>query len=301
MPSVSCKLNIEFSPKPGENRGGWVCANSQSLRMACEELGYSAKPMSQGEYHLCEIDEEEGSDKLDAVRDVLIRAGLKEVKSTIIPKPNRRDSFAFRCIRKFSKRDLDQAEFLRLNVMGLSKIADFSQTTAEGYVLKANKRLKNNLVFGWLDIIIVPYVSEKGREQMERESFTGIHFKPAIFDEPEKAVKHLYELTSTQTMPPCLLPIKNDDGEIVAEDWKYGARIWDDGGYVLPILKYHREKVETMGAFDIAKTRELTGHNPRHYRYQYIVSQRFRQHLEAMKVRSVDFVPVELVDEEFKK
>lgn len=270
--------------------------DSETLRNQVEALGYRVEPMAEGKYHLCKITEDEASERIETLRDSMIREGFKEVKTAIIPKANRRSLFAFRRLRKFTKRDLDRAEYLRLNVKGLNRIADFARTSAERYVLRTSDRLKNNLDFGWLDIVIVPYVSEKGRKQLEVESFEGIRFVPAIFDEPENAAKQLYELTSTLTMPQCLLPIQNNDGDVVGDDDAEGARIWDDAGYVQPILKYRREEVEAMGVFDIAKTREQIGNLPQHYRHQYIVSQRFRKHLEAMKVRSVDFVPVELVD-----
>ncbi len=162
--------------------------------------------------------------------------------------------------------------------------------------MKANNRLKNGLDFEWVDVVIVPYVSEEGREQLKGGNFEGIHFDPAIFDQPEKAVKQLYQLTSTLTMPPSLLPIQNLDGDVVTEHGNEVARFWDDAGYVQPILKYCRDEVKAMGAFDIAMTREQIGYLPQHFSHQYIVSQRFRQHLEAMKVRATEFVPVELVD-----
>jgi hypothetical protein len=263
-------------------------------------MGYAFERHGTTEYAewYCQIIEKAGSPEWENVRNAILETGLRECEVTTIPRDERKTCFAFAFERKFSKRDIDGAKYLRLNVKGLQRIADWKETASDGYVLKTNKRLKNNLDFGWLDIVIVPYVSEKGREQLEAKSFSGIRFVPAIFDEPEKAAKQLYELTSTQTMPQCLLPIQNNNGDVVGNDDAEGARIWDDAGYVQPILKYRREEVEAMGAFDIAKTREKTGNLPQHYRHQYIVSQAFRQHLEAMKVRSVDFVPVELVDDE---
>lgn len=298
MASVDATLSISVGDADNLSIRGHLKTHNDGIKIQLERLGYQFETYGSkdNEYFLCKVAAKEGSSELNRVRSVLIDAGIRESARTVIPKKDREGQFAFKYIRNFNRNDLDQAEYLRLNVMGHQRIADWRETAAEGYVLKANKRLENNLDFGWLDIIIVPYVSENGRKRMEKEGFLGVRFEPAVFDEPKRASKQLFELTSVLTMPPCLLPIQNDDGDLVAEDWKLGARIWDDAGYVQPILKYRRKEVEAMGAFDIAKTRETTGNLPQHYRHQYIVSQRFRQHLEAMKVRSVDFVPVELVD-----
>lgn len=298
MASVDCELNIELTPDPGDNLCGWLKTDDQGLRPEISSLGYEWTPMGRGEYHMCKICEPEGSESIEKVRQLILQAGFSECHTTVIPKTLRRTHFAFRHMRKFTKKDLDLAEYLRLNVKGSQRIADRKEKTETGFVLKANGRLKNKLDFGWLDVIIIPYVSEKGRAELEGKNFEGIEFEPAIFDQPEKVAKQLYQLTSNLTMPPCLVPIKNSDGEVVKDESKEVALGWDDAGYVQPVLKYRREEVEAMGAFDIAKTREQTGNLPQHYRHQYIVSQRFRQQLEAMKVRSVDFVPVELVDDE---
>lgn len=301
MTKVNATLSVSVGDANNLSIRGFFNTQSKDIKAKLEEIGcqFQLCGSRDNKYFHCEVTGKEGSAELTKVRTVLVDAGLREATQTIIPKEDRATHFAFKYIRSFTKKDLDQAEYLRLNVKGLQRIADWKKTIDDGYVLKANKRLKNNLDFGWLDIVIAPYVSQIGREQLEGEDFKGIRFEPAIFDEPQKVTNQIYELTSNLVMPRCLLSIQNNDGDIVAEDWKDGARIWNDGGYVFPVLKYRREEVEAMGAFDIAKTREQTGNLPQHYHHQYIVSQRFRQHLEAMKVRSVEFVPVELIDDKY--
>lgn len=299
MATVTCELEIESSTSLNGNSTGRVITNSERLKKKIEDLGYTLVPMALGTYHLCTIVESEGSNKMEAVRDAVLSEGFNEVKTSIIPKADRRSCFAFKYWRKFTKQDIKQAEYLCLKIkVNKEIIADYAHTSPEGYVLKVSNRLRSKLDIGWLDIVLALYVSEMGREQLQGGNFTGIHFEPAIYDQPEKykEIKQLYQLTSTLTMPSCLLPILNKDGEIVDEHWKEGGtRAWNDGGYIQPILKYRREEVAAMGAFDIAKTRETTGFNPRLYRHQYIVSQRFREYLEELKVRTVEFVPVELV------
>jgi hypothetical protein len=293
---VQCRIRIEISAAPGESGSGWLKTNSQSLRRKIESLGYIFEPMGMGSYYLCTIVEDENSKKIELVREAILSEGYKEIRNAIIPKADRRSSFNFGHIREFSKSDLDQAEYLYLRVgLSAARIADWAYTSCDGYVLTVNRRLKSKSDFGWLDIITVPYVSENGKNQLECKDLVGLHCKPAIFDIPEKAPKQLYELSSTITMPPCLLPVQNGAGEVVAENWNEGERIWDEGGYLPPILKFRRVEVTCLGAFDIAKSRELIGSRSQHYRHQYIVSQRFREIVDAMKVRTVGFIPVELM------
>ncbi len=298
MNNVDATLSISIGDANNLSIRGFFKTHNDAIKTQLEKLGHEFElcGSKDNEYYSCKISGKEDSSQLNNVRSVLLDAGVKEATRTIIPKDDRKDHFAFKYIRNFTKRDLDRSEYLRMNVKGIQRIAVWKDTISKGFVLKSSPSLKNSLDFGWLDIVIVPYVSEKGREQFELERFEGIHFEPAIFDQPEKATKQLYQLTSTLTMPTCLLPRQDNDGEDVHEGLEVGARIWDDSGYVQPILKYLREEVETLGSFDIAKTWEQIGNLPQHYHHQYIVSQRFRHHLEARGARSVEFVPVALVD-----
>lgn len=295
---VQCRIKIKVSTSPGESGSGRLKTDRQTLKKKIESLGYRFDPvgMGSGSYYLCSIVEDENSEKIELVREAILSEGYKEVRTAIIPKADRRSSFNFGRLREYSKSDLDQSEYLCLGPSSsAARMADWANTTSEGYVLTVNQRLKNKSDFGWLDVIIVPYVSDSGKNQLECGDLLGLQCKPAIFDKPEKASKQLYELTSAITMPPCLLPIQNGNGEVVPENWNEGERIWDDGGYVPPILKFRREEANCLGPFDIARTRELIGSRSQHYRHQYIVSQRFRKTVEAMRVRTVDFLPVELI------
>ena len=297
MKAQSC-FRITYGEKNGRSIASNLRIESQSLKVAMEDSGYVFDTLGLGEnkYYSCLIEEPEGSEKLELLISLLKANGLQRCHHMILPRVLCKTHFVVRYIRRFTKKDLDTAEYLRINVKGSQCIADWQETTEEGYKLQRNTRLKNALDFGWLDHIAVPYVSDAGRRQLESESLSGVLFKSALFDEPEKVSKKLFELTSSVIMPSCLLSIQNSYGDIVDNHYKEGERIWNDKGYTQPILKYNRSEVETMGAFDIAKTKEFIGGGKSHYKHQYIISQKFRQSLEKMKVKGVEYVPVELVD-----
>lgn len=298
MPKIQASLSISVGDTSTLSIRGHLNTSKKCVQSELEKIGFSFElyGSKENEYYVCNITGDLESEKIRLVQSILLEAGIKESSQTVIPKDKRETHFAMNLVRSFTKKELDQAEYLRLNVKGLKRIADWKETTADGYVLKINNRLKNTLDFGWLDVVVVPYVSETGREKLEGIGFDGIHFKSAMFDGTDQTVKQLFELTSNLVMPECLLPIQNNDGDIVCVNYTESARIWDDAGRVQPILKYRREDIEAMGTFDIAKTLERVGNLPQHYKHHYIVSQRFRKYLEAMKVRSVEFVPVEVVD-----
>ena len=187
MKAQSC-FRITYGEKNGRSIASNLRIESQSLKVAMEDLGYVFDTLGLGEnkYYSCLIEEPEGSEKLEWLISLLKANGLQRCHHMILPRALCKTHFIVRYIRRFTKKDLDTAEYLRINVKGSQCIADWQETTEEGYKLQRNKRLKNALDFGWLDHIAVPYVSDAGRRQLESESLSGVLFKPALFDEPEK-------------------------------------------------------------------------------------------------------------------
>lgn len=295
MATVVYELNIEFTASPGENIFGWLMTSSSKLRSEIESFGYDLQPMRRGEYDLCKIREPEGSKRTEAVRAAVLSAGYIECDRTIIPRGQRRTHFAFKKVRTFSKEDIENAPLLLLGVKGLQRIADWKETTKAGYVLKAGSRLKNNLSFGWLDIVMVPYVSAEGKGELATAGLDAIDFEPAVFDLPEKAAKKLYRLTSNIKLPRSLTRVRNLSGETMPLEDRENGHYWDDGGYVPPVLKYRFEDIKALPRFDIALTCEQIGARLELYRQYCIVSQSLRKQLEKMKVRTVEFIPVDLV------
>lgn len=300
MAKIFWQLNIEFSTEAGENACGWLRSGSSTLREKVEALGYVAEPKAQGTYFLCKVSELESSQRLADLRKAIYEAGYRECEATFIPVQKRNDTFSFKKLRMLSTADINQARWLLLSGKGIQKIADWHATDESGYVFRANKRLKNSLGFGWADLVNVPLVSEEGMNALKDGELVGLEFEPVRYDNPSAASRQLYLLTSSVKLPGCLLPLKNREGKRVSAPDEPGGKYWDDGGYMPPFLKYQKDEIDAMPAFDLGLTHERIGGLKQYEHHQYIVSQRFREHLEAMKVRSVDFIPVELVDEDFE-
>ena len=293
--NLLAEIYISSEETRNPNIRGWVHNVPFELLKRISELGYALEPRGREEYYAVKVREAADSVKVQEIRKLLNSAGLVEyTKHTIFPKDLRISHYAFKFIRKFTKSEIDSAQYLRMNINGLGYIASHADTTADGYVLRVDKKQKNTLAIGWLSPIITPFASDTGRAELEKHHFKGLEFFPAIFDKPEKVTKPLWMLTSSITLPPCLLPVQNQRGEIVDPNTEEGERIWDDAGRVLPVLRYDRGQIQAIGEFDIAKTRELIGGMRRHYRHHYVVSQRFRKAIIDGKHRWIDFVPVEV-------
>ena len=181
-----------------------------------------------------------------------------------------------------------------MNIRGLGYIASFADTSEHGYVLRVDKKQKNSIAIGWLDVIITPYASDIGRAELEGCGLKGLEFRSALFNIPEKVTKPLWMVTSSITLPPCLLPIETRTFNNRHSGFQDEERGWDDKGCAQVVLRYDKDEIDSLGEFDVARTREQIGSMKKHYRNHYVVSQRFRRAILDGKHRWFDFVPVEL-------
>lgn len=99
-------------------------------------------------------------------------------------------------------------------------------------------------------------------------------------------------------MPTCLTELIKNNGLTCTEDqeWEeFEVRNFETR-YDAPLLKYSRRDMESIEPFDIALTKErVYGDYYSAYRL-VIVSQSFRQLMQKLKIKDLDYTPVELVD-----
>jgi hypothetical protein len=295
--TLTCEIRIDSEETKNPNLRGSTHNIPETTVHRIADLGFELQECGcQGKsWFSCHVQDDSESPRIQEVRDLLVGSGLTEyTEHSVIPEKLRHSHFAFRQIRKFAKSEIDSAQYLRMNISGLGYIASHADTTEDGYILRVDKKQKSSLKIGWLDVVITPFASDAGRGELEQCGFNGLEFVPAIFDKPEKVTKPLWMMTSSITLPHCLLPVQNHRGEIVDPTTEESGRMWDDAGRVQPILRYNRTEIEKVGEFDFAKTRELIGGMKKHYRHHYVVSQRFRKAILDGKHRWIDFVPVEI-------
>lgn len=292
-----CEINLDSEVTPNQNIRGWVHNLTVSALEEIAALGFDLEPRGTGvrSYTACKVAAAPESDQIQQIRAILSAIGLLEhTKHTIIPVDLRSTHYAFKYVRNFDKADLDQAEYLRLGVGGVGYIASRADTIGDDFVVRVDGKQKSKIGVGCLEPVLVPYASEDGRAELDAHAFRGLVFKPAVFDTPDKVKKPLFRMVSSVTLPPCLLPLQNRDGQR-PNDARECGQYWDDGGHVPPILKFSGDDLRNLGDFDFATTREVVGEFPKFYRPEYIVSQRFRQAIIAGKHRWIGFTPVEIL------
>ena len=288
---VHSTLVITFGEPPPScrNSRGFVRTNDRFLQAAIESLGFEFTEVGSigSRYLRTKIEVLEDSELYCLVCETLLKCGLKQCLSHVIPQSCDHTHYGFDLTRQITPGEIDASELLRLQIRDLSRIADWVETTEQGYVLAASSKLKSRAELGWANTIIVPFASEAGRDALVAGELQGLALVAAVFDRPEKAHRQLYQMTSNVCLPQSLTPVQNVSGEHGLE-----GGIWDDRGYTPQFLRYRRSEIEAVGPFDIAHTLERTGYLPQHQRHDLIVSQKFRGHLAKRKLQVFDYVPV---------
>ena len=165
-----------------------------------------------------------------------------------------------------------------------------------GWIAKADKRLqKKAMEIGHFDCFEGLLLGPRLHELLMQSGLAGLDFIPVQYDHPERATRQLWQFGHKVVLPGCLLPRQGVHGLDYLEGDQTGA-YWDEGGYEPQELRFHRREVEALGEFDVARTKEKIGINSGHYRAEVIVSQRFREVLEKAGIKTIDYVPVRLVD-----
>ncbi|MBL9152127.1 MAG: hypothetical protein JNK37_06570 [Verrucomicrobiales bacterium] len=198
--------------------------------------------------------------------------------------------FRVRRIREYDAKDLREAEFLTIVRWGeADPIFSYAGRQGERYIGKVAKA-KWKKRYGLTYCEKSPrFVNDELRAQLEAEELKGIVFHPVFFDRPEKAKGHFWELGSSITMPPCLLPvvtIPNTDPP--------SGHTYDDGGHFPKELRFHRAEVAALGNFDVAITREDIDLRPTAWWRELVISQRAYQVFRKLKLTTVAFAPVRL-------
>lgn len=213
----------------------------------------------------------------------------------------RKNWFFCQLERVFDRKDITQAPLLKL----LAKKEVAYQAPAhhpEAYVLRADAKLKNSKWhYGYVDVHEAPLCDDHLRHQLEAENLRGLRFDAVGYSPPEKAhYRTLWRMTSSIEMPRLRTPLVDCDGKPFVGplgNQQSGYGCYPGDGIASPaILRFSQEEVAATGPFDTAVTQERIGSWDATAYRAMIVSQRFREVFERLKIPGAEFIPVHLAE-----
>jgi hypothetical protein len=233
----------------------------------------------------------EGDPSLEKILSLLRTVGWKPYFGEDVPDELRATHFAVSRFRCYEKGDKDKCDYLRLSRWSLGEdLFDFD-SVRDGLYYGNVKGARWKARYGHAYNQHLPspcFVNGDLKQALEAENLKGMAFKPVLFDKPEKASGEFWQMTSTVTMPPCLLPV------LTIPSTPRPVMRYDDGGHSPQELVFEEAAVRKIEPFDVALTREYLYPEPGAWAYLFVVSQRFRQVARKLKLSTVDFVPVRL-------
>lgn len=302
MPDCRCQFRIGLNPH-GHNssqgpEGPFGCfVGSEILFNRCVALAEAPIYASKGERRM-DVDLPVDSPELLQIFELIRQECEFEPNQNKITAHELRGRFfeVYRT-RIFSKIEIEEAELLHIVNVGkiiarflLDSKADAHFKT-ERYIVKGYKPRKT-IKIGGVSPGHGTAVTSELKVDMEQAELVGLQLDPVV------GADDLWKLTSSITLPRSLLRLQDEIGEFVdAESWptKFSCKYFDDDGYEPCQLRYQRNEIEQLGAFDIAVTAERTMRNRVTATRKCVVSQKFRKLMETLKIKGIEYVPVRLV------
>ena len=262
-------------------------------RIATKPLGWDIKDQTNS----CLVKAAPGDPQLAEILVLLNEAGWKPFYGEFVPLDLVDSRFWARRIRRYEKKDFDEAEYLTIHRWGgwddVFQFDGIDNELFRGKVAgaKLNKR------YGTTGTPRSPsFVNDELKCDLESAGLVGLTFLPVLWDRPEKAKGHFWQLSSSITMPRCLLPILDIPNSVPFRDY-------DDGGHFPQELVFRRSQVEAIEPFDVALTapEEQIHRGPNSWPRTLVVSQRFRQVIKKLKLTTAELIPARLVADDWQR
>ncbi len=228
---------------------------------------------------------------LARILDLLTEAGWKPHFGEDLPQGLAHNHFWVRRFRHYERGDRDKCGYLHVHGWSKGEALFEFDSVRDGLYCGKVKGVKWKGRYGRTSLHCHSspfFVNGDFKKELEAENLQGLAFKPVLFDKPEKARGEFWQMTSTVTMPPCLLTV------LTIPSTPHALLCYDDGGHFPQELVFEESAVRKIEPFDVALTRENICPLPNAWPYEIIVSQRFRQVCLKLKMSSVDLVPVRL-------
>jgi hypothetical protein len=194
----------------------------------------------------------------------------------------------------YSTVDLNNAKLL--SISSPTYLADLSQKPY-GCPLSVigNAKLKSPRSIGQL----YPFpaaiaVNGEIKEKLRQSHLLGVEFTQVAVDNRKPEHKDIWLIEPSAILPPSPYSMKKPDGQPFDGDYSTGCH------YVQPYsnieLSYYLNAMENMKPFDIAATREVLGNGGTTMFRHIIVTQCFRQWINASKIKGLNYTPVRLIE-----
>ncbi len=237
----------------------------------------------------------EGSDRLRELISELWRCGKRPVVcgSLMLSKDTiSGETYSVTPMQYAEPQDLLSGRYVQLRHApenGIGRITRLRLEDGSSIFALSSEKLRLAKRFGYLNENVFG-CSETFREDLEAQGFIGIAFSdPPLHPNPTyHPSTKLQVLTSSITLPPvknglcAYRDLDSDDRGVQPfseTDGSLGCFISPE--YRPPILRFDAAAVEELGDFDIARTSECFGSPTVYPRPKFVVSQRFRQWLDA--------------------
>lgn len=234
---------------------------------------------------------------IDGLRSIY---GIDLAKSSLISNENRY-FFRIRKSREFATDQIESAPYLAI-CANKFQIGSWLEPTDEEYsqgIYSVENDAKQNtkVRFGFLSPFAAIGIDQYLKEELERRSLVGIQFNPVtVRTKRGTPRKPIWSLSSSIVLPRTQTRFINKHGydKEPFDDWsdRWESAFFYDAGYEPPVLRFSQGQLDSVGAFDIAKTAERIGNGPRISFPSMIVSQRFRAILAELKIPGIGYIPV---------
>lgn len=235
---------------------------------------------------------------LPIVLNLLKSVNWEPLFGEYIPPTLRTSRFVIRRMRRYEKSDFDEPEYLTIHRWG-NWYRIFEYEGVEGGLYKGKVvRAKWASRYGNTNNARSPrFVNDELKQELESAKLTGLEFLPVLWDQPANAKGKFWQITSSITLPRCLLPILE-----VPED-RQPWTTYDDGGHFPQELVFRQSEVKATEPFDVALTApdEEIHCGPNSWPRTLVVSQRFRQVIKKLKLTTAELIPSRLVADDWQR
>ena len=206
-----------------------------------------------------------------------------------------RELFGVQRVRKYSRSEMDGAEYLSFGMVRFIAHAAFrdqQQFAADSYVVRDFRKSAKTNLMGCLSPFHAIALNGDMKNRLEAYGLVGANFN----DEVGGSCGELWKFGSSIVLPRCLTRLVNGQGRDVdhPDDWRiHTEQLYDDGCRPVSI-RYMRCDFQAIGRFDVAMQREFVGNHQAGAYRGCLVSQRFRRILKDLGIRGTHYVPVAL-------
>ena len=230
------------------------------------------------------------SERYIEIRSTLENKGLAlilEVLNKYQCRPNfsgQGEGFHVRIVRSYTKKEAVVAPFLYLpNLIHDGNICHYSATDGEHWVGMVDT-VGEFSGEGWKQNYGTMgehnhFVSDEIKSELEQMNLKGLVFRRLLWDHPEQAKRHYWEITSNITLPPCLQKTYTVDKGTMIEI--------EDQCFEPVEICYDQNSLSDFGEFDFALTYEKIGflENESFSNRRMVISHKAREAFESVGIK----------------